>query len=48
MLTVLFVIVAFCLGVGLGAAAIMSQVESGRIVIRGRIYICKDTGSVVR
>ena len=48
MLTILALVAAFILGVGIGAAAIIRQVRSGRIVIRGRIYYCRDTDSVVR
>lgn len=48
MLTVLISIGAFVLGIGIGAAAIIKQVRSGRIEISGRIYYCKDTGPVVR
>lgn len=48
MVTIIVGAAAFILGVGVGAAAIIRQVRSGRIVIRGRIYYCRDTGSVVR
>lgn len=39
---------AFILGVGIGGASIIKQVRSGRLVAGGRIYLCKDTGPVVR
>ncbi len=48
MITFLVGAAAFILGVGIGAANIIRQVRSGRIVINGRIYYCRDTGSVVR
>lgn len=48
MLTVLIAIGAFILGIGIGAAAIIKQVRTGRVEISGRIYFCKDTGPVVR
>lgn len=41
-------ILAFLLGVGVGGASIIRQVSSGRLVAGGRIYLCKDTGPVVR
>lgn len=41
-------ILAFLLGYGLGGGAIIRRVLSGRIVISGRIYLCKDTGPEVR
>jgi hypothetical protein len=39
---------AFILGMGIGGASIIRQVRSGRLVAGGRIYICKDTGPLVR
>lgn len=48
MLTVIVAAGAFFLGLGLGAASIIRQVRSGRLVACGRIYWCKDTGPVVR
>lgn len=48
MLTVIAAVGAFLLGLGLGAAGIIRQVRSGRLVAGGRIYWCKDTGPVVR
>ena len=48
MLTVVIGIGAFILGVGVGGAAIIKQVRSGRIVISGEIYLCKYTGRIVR
>lgn len=48
MLTVIIAVVAFFLGAAAEAAAIIRQVRSGRLVIDGRIYLCKDTGPVVR
>lgn len=35
-------------GLAIGAGAVIRQVQSGRIVIDGRIYFCRDTGPVVR
>lgn len=39
---------AFVLGIGVGGASIIRQVRFGRLVAGGRIYLCKDTGLVVR
>lgn len=41
-------ILAFLLGYGLGGGSIIRRVQSGRIVIGGRIYLCKDTGPEVK
>lgn len=41
-------LLAFGLGLILGAGTVIRQVRSGRIVISGRIYHCKDTGPLVR
>lgn len=41
-------ILAFLVGYGLGGGAIIRRVQSGRIVIGGRIYLCKDTGPEVK
>lgn len=41
-------LLAFVLGIGVGCASIIRQVRSGRLVAGGRIYLCKDTGPVVR
>lgn len=48
MVTAVIVIMAFLLGYGLGGGAIIRRVQSGRIVIGGRIYLCKDTGPEVK
>ena len=48
MTAVIVGLVAFVLGIGVGGASIISQVRSGRLVAGGRIYMCKDTGPVVR
>lgn len=48
MLTVIVATVTFFLGLGLGAASIIRQVRSGRLVAGGRIYWCKDTGPMGR
>lgn len=45
---VLVALLAFVLGVGVGGAIILCRVRSGRLVAGGRIYLCKDTGPVVR
>ena len=45
---VLVALLAFVLGVGVGGASILRRVRSGRLVAGGRIYLCKDTGPVVR
>ena len=37
-------ILAFVIGVGIGAASIRSLVRTGRVVIDGRVYLCKDAG----
>ena len=36
------------MGLIIGAGSVIRQVQSGRIVIGGHIYFCKDTGPVVR
>lgn len=41
-------IVCFVVGVGIGGASIIRQVQSGRLEACGRIYLCKDTGPVIR
>lgn len=41
-------VLSFFLGIGVGGASIIRQVRSGRLVAGGRIYLCKDTGPVVR
>lgn len=48
MMAVIVGLVAFVLGIGVGSASIIRQVRSGRMVAGGRIYLCKDTGPVVR
>lgn len=48
MLTVIEGLAAFFLGMGIGAASIIAQVRTGRLVAGGRVYLCKDTGPVVR
>ncbi len=48
MVTAVIGILAFLLGYGLGGGAIIRRVQSGRIIISGRIYLCKDTGPEVR
>lgn len=41
-------LLAFHLGLILGAGAVVRQVQAGRVVAGGRIYFCKDTGPMVR
>ena len=41
-------LLAFGLGLTLGAGAVIYQVQSGRVVAGGRIYLCKNTGPLVR
>jgi len=48
MMAVIVGLLAFVLGIGVGGASIIRQVRSGRLVAGGRIYLCKDTGPVVR
>ncbi len=48
MLIGIFSFLFLCLGYCLGSGTILRQVKSGRIVIDGRIYLCKDTGPEVR
>ena len=48
MLTLLLLLLTFYFGVGVGGVYIIRQVQSGRVVAHGRIYLCKDTGPVVR
>lgn len=48
MMAVIVGVAAFMLGIGVGGASIIRQVRSGRLVAGGRIYLCRDTGPVVR
>lgn len=48
MTTLLLVLMTFFIGFGSGGVYIVRQVQSGRVVAHGRIYLCKDTGPVVR
>ena len=48
MMAVIVGVAAFALGIGVGGASIIRQVRSGRLVAGGRIYLCRDTGPVVR
>ena len=48
MITVIVGAVALFVGIGLGGASVLRQVKRGRVVSGGRIYICKDTGPVIR
>ena len=48
MMAVIVGVAAFVLGIGVGGASIIRQVRSGRLVAGGRIYLCRDTGPVVR
>lgn len=48
MTAVIVGVAAFVLGIGVGGASIIRQVRSGRLVAGGRIYLCKDTGPIVR
>lgn len=48
MTAVIVGVAAFVLGIGVGGASIIRQVRSGRLVAGGRIYLCRDTGPVVR
>lgn len=41
-------LLAFGLGLTLGAGFVVRQVQSGRVVANGCVYLCKDTGPVVR
>lgn len=41
-------LLAFALGYGFGGAGVIRQVQNGRVVAGGRIYLCKDTGPIVR
>lgn len=47
-MTAILFIGVFLLGVGVGGDSIIRQVRSGRLVAGGRIYLCKDSGPVVR
>lgn len=38
----------FFLGYGFGGASYIRKIQSGRVVISGRIWSCRDTGPVVR
>lgn len=42
------IVLAFVLGLRLGRACIIQRVRSGRLEASGRIYLCKDTGPVVK
>lgn len=46
MLTMIVAAGTFFLGTALGAASIIRQARSGRLVAEGRVYFCKDTGPV--
>ena len=48
MMAVIVGVAAFMLEIGVGGASIIRQVRSGRLVAGGRIYLCRDTGPVVR
>lgn len=48
MMAVIVGVAAFVLGIGVGGASIIRQVRSGRLVAGGRIYLCRDTGPIVR
>ena len=41
-------LLAFGMGLILGASTVIRQVQAGRLVAGGRIYFCKDIGPVVR
>lgn len=41
-------LLAFGLGLVVGAGTVVRQVQSGRVVAGGRIFFCKDTGPLVR
>lgn len=48
MLTVIVAAGAFVLGFCFGVGAVIRQVRSGRVVVGGRVYWCKDIGTKVR
>ena len=48
MLTVIVAAGAFVLGFCFGAGTVIRQVRSGRVVVGGRVYWCKDIGAKVR
>lgn len=48
MLTVIVAVGVFFLGFCFGAGAVIQQVRSGRVVVGGRVYWCKDIGAKVR
>ena len=48
MLTVIVAVGAFFLGFCCGAGVVIRQVRSGRVVVGGRVYWCKDIGAKVR
>lgn len=48
MLTIIVAAGTFFLGLGLGSACIIRKVRSGRLVVGGRVYWCRDIGTKVR
>lgn len=48
MTTVIIGLLAFFLGYIFGGAHYVRDIRSGRVETGGRIYLCKDTGPVVR
>ena len=45
---IIVALVALATGWAAGACAVLESVRRGRVVYRGRIYFCKDTGPLVR
>ena len=45
---VIVALLALAAGYAAGSRSVLWSVRSGRVVYRGRIYFCKDTGPLVR
>ena len=45
---VMVTLLSLVLGYSVGAGSVLRDVRSGRVVHRGRVYFCKDTGPLVR
>lgn len=46
--TVIVALLALAAGYAAGSRSVLWSVRGGRVVYRGRVYLCKDTGPLVR